>query len=239
MFASINTSSGCSNVWEKKAAAFKVNGSVAINSFLRRLILSRLNPFLLLTKDIVYPIYNAILFSWELNLYHFSSVGDSWAKSVICRCSKGYLSNLCWQLTMVLSGQIHLWPSPKSAKWRFVFMLWSRSTCDGKKGGKEGTFVLTASHLCQSFFCCQHFVLERVVPLPTLKVSSLCWILPHTDPPSLLFSSGTPYQKTTKSTWNSATMLTLLIDNDVFIFIYLYCLPNFLFPPSINFQTFE
>lgn len=138
MFASINTSSSCSNVWEKKAAAFKVNGSVAINSFLRRLILSRLNPFLLLTKDIVYPIYNAILFSWELNLYHFSSVGDSWAKSVICRCSKGYLNNLCWQLSMVLSGQIHLWPSPKSVRSGGLFSCYDPGAhVTGRKEGRK------------------------------------------------------------------------------------------------------
>lgn len=192
---------------EKKAAAFKANGSVAINFFLRRLILLRLNLLLLLTKDIVYPIYSSILFSWEVNLYHCSSVRDSRAKSVIYRCSKEHLGNLCWQLSTVLFGQIHLWPGPKSGESGGLFSCYDPGA--HVTGKKEVTFVLTASHLCQRCFCCQHFVLERVVPLLTLRVSSLCWILQHTDLPSLLLSSFIPCQKNTKSTtWNSATMLS-------------------------------
>lgn len=142
-------------MWEKKPAAFKANRSVAINSFLRRLILLRLNPFLLLTKDIVYPVYSAILFSWELNLYHCSSVRDSQAKSVIYRCSKGYSSNLCRQLNTVLFGQINLWPGPKSGESGGLFTCYDPGA--HVTGRKEG-----------SDFCIDCFPpLSKVLLLPT------------------------------------------------------------------------
>lgn len=147
---------------DKKAAAFKANWSAAILSFPRRLILSRLNPFLLLTKDIVYATYSEILFSWELNLYHCSSVRDSWAKSVIYRCSKGYLSNLCWQLCTVLFGQIHLWPGPKSGESGSLFSCYDPGA--HVTGRKEG-----------SNFCIDRFQpLSKFLLLPTFCPWKVC-----------------------------------------------------------------
>lgn len=98
--------------------------------------------------------------------------------------------------------------SYESGTRRSLFLLWSRSTRDGKKGRKWLLCWLLPT--LSEVFLLPAFCPWKGCPCPVPRVSSLCRDLQPTDPPSLSLSSFPPHQKRAKSTnGNSATMLII------------------------------